>query len=228
MKEFIIDFLELLANCVMVICLAFSSFLLLSNFYHYKEITHQTFLNLDSYAEYKEYKDTMALVDKKMKSVNLNKSGYGTSAKPIYEYYDACIKSLNSGTFAKLESKTSITAKDVYDMNNEILKDYNNKCIFYIPYNITVINKNYHNSVPFSNVYKTTEEKRSYVVANADYLTKAQLGNSSYGFVTDTTRGGIFDKTYIEFRLTINNYKLMSSILNDVADWYVAEFGGNE
>ena len=153
---------------------------------------------------------------------------YGTTtAKPIYDYYTSCKKSLNDGTFAKLESKNSITAKDVYDSNNEILNEYNNKCIFYIPYNITVINKIYNPTYSFKSIFKNTEQKRAIIIDNADYLVKSVLGNSSYGFVTDNNRNSIYNKNNNELRLTINNYNLMASILEDVANWYVAEFGGN-
>lgn len=226
MKEFFEEFLKLLAGCVVVICLAFASFLLLSNFYHYKEISHTTLFDFNENATYKEYKTLMAKVDKKMKSVNIDDVKYDSTAKVIYNYYEGCSNSLKKGTFNNLTSKNAISTLDVYKSNDEILKDYNRSCVFGIPYNITIISKsfNLNNS---SELFKTTEEKRHVIIDNAEYLTRAQLGNSSYGFITDTTRGAVYDKTRIELGLTIDNYRLMASILNDVADWYVDEFGGN-
>lgn len=224
MKEFFADFLELLSNCVLVMCLAFSSFLLILNFYHYQDIRTP---GIGDFTEvYNQYKKLLVDVDKKMESVNVEGNRFDTTAKPIYTYYKGCKESLESGTFAKLEGKTGITAKDVYDANNEILKTYNTKCIFNIPYNITVINKNSKPSVSFSDTFKKTEEKRKIVIDNADYLVKSGLGNSSYSFSTETSRNTIYDRTVNEYRLTINNYKMIASILNDVADWYVLEFGG--
>lgn len=226
MKEFFADFLELLANSVLVICLAFASFLLIINFYHFKDISRSEVV--EGTEMYSEYKKALNSVDKKMNSVNINSNKYDTTAKPIYAYYSGCKKALDEGTFAKLENKQAISAKDLYDSNNEILKTYNGKCIFYIPYNITVINKAYNPSVSFNKVFKLTEEKRKIVIDNADYLTKSGLGNSSYSFRTDTARSTIYNKTAIEYKLTVNNYKTMVSILDDVANWYVAEFGGND
>ena len=72
-----------------------------------------------------------------------------------------------------------------------------------------------------------TETKRKIVIDNADYLIKSGLGNSSYNFSTDSSRNTIYNKTSNELRLTINNYKMIASILDDVANWYVAEYGGN-
>ncbi len=227
MKEFVAELLELLSVCILVLCLSFAAFLFITNFYHYKEISHFEVFDEGSKIQYNEYKKILARVDKKMKSVNYDAVSYSTTAKPIYDYYHSCVDSLSSGTFASLGNKGNINSKDIYDSNDDILKKYNNVCIFYIPYNITVINKNNKPSVSFDSVYKVTEAKRKIVIDNADYLIKSGLGNSSYSFVTDTSRNSIYNKTSNELRLTINNYKMMASILEDVANWYVAEFGGN-
>ena len=76
-------------------------------------------------------------------------------------------------------------------------------------------------------MFENTEVKRKIVIDNAEYLTKSGLGNSAYSFSTDTTRGGIYNKLSNETKLTVNNYRMMASILDDVANWYVNEFGGN-
>lgn len=225
MNKFFEDFLELLADCILIMCLAFASFLLILNFYHSQDVMHSSVG--DFTVAYGQYKSELAKADKKMKSVNIGGSKYDTTAKPIYNYYNGCRDALEKGSFAKLDGKMDITAKEIYDSNNEILKSYNSMCIFGIPYNITVINKSYKPSVSFNNIFKRTEEKRNVVIDNADYLVKSGLGNSSYSFSTETSRNTIYDKKTNEYRLTINNYKMIASILNDIADWYVLEFGGN-
>lgn len=227
MKEFFSEMFKLLSISVLIICFAFASFLFISNFYHYKEVSRSETVNLNADVNYQKYKKTLVKIDKKMKSVDYDNVKYSTTAKPIYEYYNTCIKVLNEGTFNKLGDKGSINAKDIYDSNREILTQYNNKCIFYIPYNITVINKAYNPSVSFNSIFKNTEMKRSIIIDNADYLVKSGLGNSSYSFATENSKSSIYDKTFNELRLTINNYNLMASILDDVANWYVLEFGGN-
>lgn len=227
MKEFFTEIIELLAISVMVICFAFASFLFVSNFYHYKEISSYQTINLKEDGKYLNYKKTLARVDKKMKSVNYESNEYSTTAKPIFDYYSSCIKILNEGTFSTLENKNLVNAKDIYDANKEIIEEYNNKCIFYIPYNITVINKANPPRVSFKSIFKNTEEKRNIIIDNADYLTKSGLSNSSYGFVTENSKNSIYSKLGNELRLTINNYNMMASILEDVANWYVVEFGGN-
>ena len=227
MKDFFTELLELLSTCILIACLSFAAFLFILNFYHYKDISRAEVFEEGSRVQYNEYKKMLAKVDKKMNKVNHDNINYGSTAKPIYQYYKNCIEALNNGTFAKLDKKDKITAQDVYNSNDDILKDYNNVCIFYIPYNIKVISKNYKLGTSFDSVYKNTETKRNMVIDNANYLVKSGLGNSSYSFTTEVTRNGIYNKNLNEFRLTINNYKLMASILDDVANWYVSQFGGN-
>ena len=226
MNDFFGELFDLLSSCVLVICLALASFLLVINIYHYKEIRYDQVINMNESADYKEFKDTLNSVDKKMKSVNINSTKYDSTAKPIYNYYENCRKSLQKGTFASFENKSVVNSFDIYKANDEILKNYNQSCVFGIPYNITVISKSFKlgNS---SNLFKTTETKRQIVIDNAEYLTKSGLGNSAYSFSTDTTRGGIYNKLSNETKLTVNNYRMMASILNDVANWYVNEFGGS-
>ena len=227
MKEFFLDFLKLLANCATVICLVFVSYLFISNIYHHKEISYKTVYNFNENDDYKEYKKTMSNVNRKMKSVDYNSLSGTTNAKVIFDYYNICKTALNNGTFYRIQKNSSFTAKNIYDMNNEILSDYNNKCIFGVPYSIYRIGKTSKHSVDFDQTYELTQEKRNIIVDSAEYLTKTQLGNSSYSFTTDIARVSIYNKTANELGLTINNYKMIASILDDVADWYVSEYGGN-
>ena len=63
---------------------------------------------------------------------------------------------------------------------------------------------------------------------NSYYLVDSSLGNSSYSFTTNITKVTIYNKLGKEFGLTLNDYYLVASILDDIADWYVLEYGGNE
>ena len=227
MKEFVVEYLKLLAKCILLICFSFVAFLFIINIYHYKEVTYVQRINWDETTTLKEYKSIMKDVDRKMKSVNHDNVNYSGTAKPIYQYYEACVASINNGTFSKIIEGDTVTAIDVYNANDDILKEYNNKCIFYIPYAISVINKTHTPSVSFNDVQKITEEKRLIVINNAEYLTHSGMGNSSYSFTTETTRAGVYNKVDNEAKLTVDNYRMMASILNDIADWYVDEFGGN-
>lgn len=227
MKEFIIEFFTILANSIMVICFAFMSFLLIANFFHYREVTYTYSTDLNENIRYTGYKKLLKSIDKKMDSVNYDNPEYRNTAKPIHDYYEACVKSLNEGTFASFNNKNGISALDIYKANDEILKVYNGTCIFTVPNNISNIYGADKKNKSFVSTKKVTDEKADIIIDNADYLINSGLGNSSYSFVTDITRSTIYNKVSNELDLTIDNYRMIAYILDDVADWYVSEYGGN-
>ena len=224
MKEFLIDFLKVLANSVLVIALAFTSFLLIINIYHYNEVSYEYEVNTKESDKYQEYKKTLERIDKKMNSVNSSNSNNDTSSRVIYEYYKGCKKLIDEDSFSNLEKGAYINTVDIYNANNKILNDYNNTCLFSIPYSISVMANDF---TSFDEVRELTEEKREIIISNASYLTKATMGNSAYSFSTSNFKGSVYNEVGSWYDLTLNNYKLMASILEDVADWYVLEFGGN-
>lgn len=220
MKEYFIEFLSLLANCVMVVCFAFVSFLIIINFYHYSEINNAYEPDIKNNGSYKEYKKMLDNVDKKINSVNAKATG-DDKANVFYSEYETCKKELDSGSFNNINEFSLIRTKQIYDFNNEMLNNYNKKCIFGMPYDMKVL---YGSS--FDKVYKKTEEKRNLIMDSSEALVDSQLGNSSYGFSTYMTRATVYDKVRTDFRVTLDDYKIMASILNDVADWYVSYYGG--
>lgn len=226
MRDFFTEFLTILANSVLIICFAFMSFLLLSNFFHYREVSYSYSTDLNENVKYTEYKKLLKSIDKKMDSVDIDNVNYRNTAKPIHDYYEACVKSLGEGTFASLESKGSVSATDIYNANNEILKEYNSVCIFSIPYNISNIYGYNKENKSFKSTKEITDQKADIIIDNANYLIDSSLGNSSYGFVTDVTRSTIYNKVENELSLTIDNYRMIAYLLDDVADWYVSEYGG--
>ena len=226
MRNFFVEFLMLLAKCILVICLVFASFLLLSNFYHYKEITRNVVVDFNSNSDYIEYKNGLDAISKKFASVDYKKNG--NRAKPIYEYYEFCFKSLKEGTVEGFKDSDFVTSFDIYNANREMIDNYSNNCIFGFIHNIEVINEKSKPKKSFDNTKKLLEEKSKIIINNADYLIKSGLGNSSYSFSTDVTNASINNKIDNELSLTINNYNLLVSLLNDVADWYVLEFRGSK
>ena len=226
MKNILYEFLKLLGSAILMICFAFASFLLIINLFHYKEISKPQGINLTENKDYLEYKDLMSDIDAKMKTVNFNDLKLKNTAKPIYEKYSACIKSLKESTFEGLKDQDSITVLELYNANNEMLDEYNNLCISDIIYTIDEIGKTNKYKNNFNTIKKSIEIKQKIMLDNTDYLTKSSLNNSSYSFSTDSTKTGIYNKINNELKLTITDYKLMSSILNDIASFYTLEFGG--
>src|SRR5574344_474171 len=209
MNKFYIEFLVILSKSILAICFAFASFLLILNFYHYKEVNYKYNFDSTTNFEYSNYQKVLKNVDKKMKSVDYSNRDKIAFAKPIYEYYEGCVQQLEKGTFNSLNSVNFIDSKVIYDTNNQILSEYNNTCLFGIPYNISLLYAKEKPTNNFDSVMKKTEEKRDIIVDNAEYLINSSMGNSSYSFATDTFKSSVYNKTLNEFDLTIDNYKMM-------------------
>ena len=226
MREFVIDFLKLLSNCVLVICFAFSAFLLIVNIYHYEDVNYKYDANIEEDTRYKEYKESLAKTDKKMKSVSTSGSNYQSYGKLIGDYYNICSKKISDSSYNNLDDN-DISARDIYKLNNEILNTLNLSCLVSISSSIEESSKEANFRYNPSKTLEIVGEKRNLVQLNAQNLIDSGLANSSYGFSTDIFKGTIYNKNRSDFNLTIQNYTLIASILEDIADWYVLEFGGN-
>ena len=224
MKKEIVSFLTFLANVIAILCFAFVSFLLLINVYHYRDVSMNSYVDVKNNGDYKEYLDILKNVDRKMEKVN-NIALYDNESKVIYSNYQNCKNVLDKAYFSTLSNTTYITEMDIYKLNDEFLNDLSNKCLFNVAYNINTDNKKFNND--FSNIYKEIEYKTAIAENSAEYLVKSSFDNSSYSFTTDAFRMTVYDKAANEFNLTVNNYKTLAFVLEQIADFYEAEFGGN-
>lgn len=225
MKGMILEFTKLLANCILVLCLGFASFLIIINMYHYKEIRYTYSTENISNFNYIEYESIMKKVDKKMKSVDCKDRDLKQKAESIFKYYDFCKVNLDNSAFNKIADTKTFNTKVIYKSNYEMINKIGKDCLYSYPYNIA---KLYGKNVPTSlqRISDVTREKEDIVADNANYLIKSSFQNSAYHFTTDVFKLTVSDRTRIEYDLTVNNYKLLASSLDDIADWYVSEFGG--
>ena len=226
MKEFFKDFFKFLSDSILIICLAFASFLFIINFFHYREVSYQYNTDLTQNKLYTDFKENLSSVEEKMQSVDYDNPEFALTAKPIYEYFNGCKDALENSLFYSLDKDNLIDDMDIYNMNNELLKEYNNVCMFNISNNILNMYNDDRVSDSFEEVYNNIETKREIAVMYAEFLTKAGLGNSAYNFSTDTFKSSIYNENASYLDLTIKNYSMIISILEDIADWYVVEFGG--
>lgn len=224
MKEFIIEFLKLLSNCILVVCFAFAAFLLIINIYHYEEVTLQYNADINTDIRYEKYKKSLAETDKKMKSVSSQNDVY---SKVIYDRYTECFNKLSESSYNKFTETNIISGKVVYNLNNEILNNLSSSCLVTIPIYIEESSKKANFKNDYSDTMKIVNSKRDMILSNARYLTKSEIANSSYSFSTEVFKNTIYNKIITEYDMTIDNYTMIASVLEEIADWYVLEFGGN-
>ena len=227
MKEFVIDFLKVLSNCVLIICFAFSAFLLIINIYHYEEVNLKYDFNIGEDVRYKEYKQKLSKISKRMESVSSLDANYDLYGKVIRDYYNACNKKLNESSYNNLDKDTVVDVQKIYNLNKEILNNLNTTCLVSISSFIEESSEEVNFEYNPGDTIELVNAKRDLVQESAQNLMDSSLGNSAYYFSTDIFKGTIYDKNRSEFNMTVDNYTLIASILEDIADWYVLEFGGN-
>ena len=227
MKEMLKDFCNLLSNSVTIICLVFASFLLMINLYHYKEVNYVHYIDVSENIEYKEFKETLANVEKKMNSEvttsDYQKKNISNNLKTIV---NTCLDSIKQGSMYGLEEVDTITQKDIYNTSSELYSDINNNCLFYLWYNTEQLVNSHNLDVDFDDESKYIQEQRITIMASTNYLTDRLLNNSSYNYATDVTRNSIFNETSANFSFSVRNYVALADVLDTYANWYVSEFVG--
>lgn len=225
MKEILKDFSTLFANGILVICLMVASFLVLINLYHSKEVSYEYYAELSEDDRYTSIKDSIEVMRTNVEAVP---SSNNPAASGVKQVIDRCITALESSSFYKLDEKDYIHFKDIYNANSELASELNNTCLFALSYttsNDILGNTEYASS--YEPVNTLVEEERNIVITQTDYLKNRLLANSTYSYMTDTTRNSIFNETEANLFLLVSSYDRVTSSLERVTNWYVDTFGGN-
>lgn len=225
MKEILKDFSTLFANGILVICLMVASFLVLINLYHSKEVSYEYYAELSEDDRYTSIKDSIEVMKTNVEAVP---SSNNPAASGVKQVIDRCIIALESSSFYKLDEKDYIHFKDIYNANSELASELNNTCLFALSYttsNDILGNTEYASS--YEPVNTLVEEERNIVITQTDYLKNRLLANSTYSYMTDTTRNSIFNETEANLFLLVSSYDRVTSSLERVTNWYVDTFGGN-
>ncbi len=228
MKSVFKEFFELMGYCVLVVCFLFASFLLLMNVYHYKEVTRVENRNFSQESSYVSVKDTVSSIEKNVKLVNFtDNSNEALGGNLIKDGINSCVTSIKNSKFYALGEQTSITEKDVYDINKEMYNVVNNKCLFFIPYYVDTTIKTYNVATSYEKELKDDIEFSKNKIADySSFLFNKSLGNSSYSYTTSITNSTIYNDLNRSINLTITNYQELARAVERISLWYVDEFGG--
>ncbi len=225
MKKVFAEFLVVFAECILVICLAFVSFIFILNIYHYEDISYVYNIKPSDSKTYNDFKTSIDKSSKKLSKVKASASG---ASMAIHSDLKSCFDTIKKGYYYKdLANKETLESKDIYYSNRDIIDNVSNKCLFRISYDIDSFKKSENFNHSFSDISDDIADKREIIVSNSEFLLKLEYSNSSYSFSTQDFKYGIFNRTSSELSLTYNNYKVVASLLDDIVDWYVLEYGGN-
>lgn len=230
MKDYFREIFELFANCLMILTLALSAHLLLSNVYHYIEVNKSYNYNLNESKTYISFKENVKEIENNINKVdvdNIKDINRRMTALTYKSKTEQCLNEIKTSVFYNLE-KNSFKPADIYDYNKTFSSKINSYCTLLLEAEVTdAINKYNIKVNGYDAVKNNLIRARDDLSTDALRLENRLLFNSSYFWTTDTVRNTIYNYTSDVFFTNLSNYSRLTSVIEESSVWYVNEFGGN-
>lgn len=230
MKDYFKEIFELFANCLMILTLALSAHLLLSNVYHYIEVNKSYNYNLNESKTYISFKENVKEIENNINKVdvdNIKDINRRMTALTYKSKTEQCLNEIKTSDFYNLE-KNSFKPADIYDYNKTFSSKINSYCTLLLEAEVTdAINKYNIKVNGYDAVKNNLIRARDDLSTDALRLENRLLFNSSYFWTTDTIRNTIYNYTSDVFFTNLSNYSRLTSVIEESSVWYVNEFGGN-
>lgn len=230
MKDYFKEIFELFANCLMILTLALSAHLLLSNVYHYIEVNKSYNYNLNESKTYISFKENVKEIENNINKVdvdNIKDINRRMTALTYKSKTEQCLNEIKTSDFYNLE-KNSFKPADIYDYNKTFSSKINSYCKLLLEAEVTdAINKYNIKVNGYDAVKNNLIRARDDLSTDALRLENRLLFNSSYYWTTDTVRNTIYNYTSDVFFTNLSNYSRLTSVIEESSIWYVNEFGGN-
>lgn len=230
MKDYFKEIFELFANCLMILTLALSAHLLLSNVYHYIEVNKSYNYNLNESKTYISFKENVKEIENNINKVdvdNIKDINRRMTALTYKSKTEQCLNEIKTSDFYNLE-KNSFKPADIYDYNKIFSSKINSYCTLLLEAEVTdAINKYNIKVNGYDAVKNNLIRARDDLSTDALRLENRLLFNSSYFWTTDTVRNTIYNYTSDVFFTNLSNYSRLTSVIEESSIWYVNEFGGN-
>lgn len=230
MKDYFKEIFELFANCLMILTLALSAHLLLSNVYHYIEVNKSYNYKLNESKTYISFKENVKEIENNINKVdvdNIKDINRRMTALTYKSKTEQCLNEIKTSDFYNLE-KNSFKPADIYDYNKTFSSKINSYCTLLLEAEVTdAINKYNIKVNGYDAVKNNLIRARDDLSTDALRLENRLLFNSSYFWTTDTVRNTIYNYTSDVFFTNLSNYSRLTSVIEESSVWYVNEFGGN-
>jgi len=230
MKDYFKEIFELFANCLMILTLALSAHLLLSNVYHYIEVNKSYNYNLNESKTYISFKENVKEIENNINKVdvdNIKDINRRMTALTYKSKTEQCLNEIKTSDFYNLE-KNSFKPADIYDYNKTFSSKINSYCTLLLEAEVTdAINKYNIKVNGYDAVKNNLIRARDDLSTDALRLENRLLFNSSYFWTTDTVRNTIYNYTSDVFFTNLSNYSRLTNVIEESSVWYVNEFGGN-
>lgn len=217
MKKFLLDYINLIGYVVTILVFSIAVFVLLVNFYHYKDVNTVYTKPSDSKSAYEsnkskieEIKDNVSVYNPNDFKSNPNNLVYMN----VKSRLDQCVDKYTVSDVNKIFDKKVITVKDDYDLLTAYQNDIINGCIIMNIYSMDIPKESFQSVKPFI----TSNSKL--LMNDTDYVKRTLQNNSSYSFGTKFDKTNVFDLTRDSYTRIESSYNFSVDFVLEVSRWF--------
>lgn len=221
MKKLLVEYCNIIGFTICGIVFGFSFFLLLLNFYHYKEV-NTTYIKQDS-----DFK-SIDILNNKLNSINENIALFDPnkykgnqdvySLASLKSRLNTCVTKINNSDYKKMMNKKEINIQDVYEMQQFYQINIANECLVKQLYEVTLPTENKIKIPNLKNPFM--ENNINQLIKSSDFLQKVIKNNSSYYFSSYSSKSDLYDQTKDSYYSLMNNYSQAIDFIYDFSLLY--------
>ena len=203
--------------------LGIAFFLLFLNIYHYNEVNYVYEKSDEEIAVSKALKSELELVSTKLKTINVETHSNSSNYQVLVdtnERLNKCLNILNNKKLHHQLLKEEMTVEDIYDFQEVYQNEVVNECLVKQLYGISDLNEE---SDIMNNFIRNNIDM---ILTDVSYVKNNLLNNSSYYFVTNSSKNNIFDLYKESYYQIVTSYRKTVNFVDMVADWYINSLGG--
>lgn len=215
--------LNFVAYVITGFVLGIAFFLLFLNIYHYNEVNYVYEKSNEEIGVSKTLKSELEIVSTKLKTVNVEAHSNSSNYQVLVdtnERLNKCLNILNNEKLHHQLLKEKMTVEDIYDFQEIYQNEVVNECLVKQLYGISDLNEE---SDIMNNFIRNNIDM---ILTDVSYVKNNLLNNSSYYFVTNSSKNNIFDLYKESYYQIVTSYRKTVNFVDMVADWYINSLGG--
>lgn len=227
MKKFIIEYIRIIGYTIVGLVFAYSSFYLLINLYHSKELARTVNIEVKEDAAY-------VSVGNKVEQVKNNISSFSSSkykgSIPVHYLLtiqgriENCARQFENETFLNLKDKKSLTVYDIEQLRRSYQNDVLSTCLVEQLYDLAVVDQTDRYPIEsLKQIAPYMELDIKNLLASYNYITADILNNHIYYFTTDHTYTNLFGRQKLAYSELMASYNRAADLLVKVSEWFQEE-----
>lgn len=213
MKNFIKEYLNIIAYSVTGLILVIASFYLVMNYYHSEEVKTTVYVS-ENDVNYQGYKDKLEKIKTNLDTFSKSKVT-DNKLRAIYNKLSTCSLVLNgNNTLATIETEHYFTSKEVYELGSRFQTDVLNICF---ALHLSYITE--ENADPrFKVVAPYVKNSVNTMASQVNFALSEIQNNSSYFYTTNITSSTIRNYLASDFTAIAKAYNDFASIILSLSE----------